>query len=256
MFSYFYHQRIRKSVAIFGTLFNNIYVIRQGATRSYSQVKVPLSYAPSRKYLDRIRENPTLIDDTNVAIKLPRMAFEITSIDYDAGRQLPKNNNFQTVSTGGSLRENFTSAVPYNIGFQLSIFAKTQDDALQVVEQILPYFNPQYTLTVKPFDDHTDIKEDVPISLVGVDFADDYEGALEQRRIITYTLSFQMYINFYGPINNRGVIRTSITNVFDQNAGLSDSDLLMETLTTTPDPSGVIGLADSDFGFNTVITYP
>ena len=137
--TWFYHQRLRKSVAVFGTLFNNLYVLRKdGSGKVLSQVKVPLSYAPSRKYLERIRENPNLDTDTKVAIKLPRMSFEIISIQYDAGRQLQKTNTFQQSGSTNALRNKFYTFVPYNIGFQLSIYTKTQDDALQIVEQILP----------------------------------------------------------------------------------------------------------------------
>lgn len=249
--THFYHERLRKSVAVFGALFNNLYVIRKNSSNQViSQVKVPLSYAPRRKFLDRIRENPDL-DDTKVAMKLPRMSFEITTIGYDQGRQLPKTNNFQQAGTSPELRNKFYSYVPYNLGFQLNIYAKNQDDALQVVEQILPYFNPQYTLTLKPFADYPEIKEDVPIALNAVDFADDYEGALEQRRTIVYTLSFDMRINFYGPILSKNVIRKSINNIYDISTGVT-GDNFTGRVTVTPDPLTAIGLADSDFGFTEV----
>jgi len=253
MFTHFYHQKLRKSVAVFGTLFNNIYVLRQNSSNQViSQVKVPLSYGPKRKFLERIRQNTDLDNDTKVAIKLPRMSFEITSIQYDASRQLQKVNNYTQRGTSANTRNKFNTFVPYNIGFQLSIYAKNQDDSLQIVEQILPYFNPQYTLTMKPFADHPSIKEDVPIALVGVDFSDDYEGALEQRRTIIYTLSFDMRINFYGPISETGVITRAIADVFDT----GNTDKQFTRVTTTPNPANI--LADSDFGFNYVIdeTFP
>ena len=116
------------------------------------------------KYLERIRENPSLENDTKVAIKLPRMSFEIINIDYDLSRQLTKVGNFNTVGSSPLNRQKFYSPVPYNIDFQLNIYAKNQDDALQIVEQILPTFNPQYTLTIKPFKEvYPDFLEDVPI---------------------------------------------------------------------------------------------
>jgi hypothetical protein len=246
--THFYHQRIRKSVAVFGTLFNNLYVLRKDSSgQVISQVKVPLSYGPQRKFLDRIRENPDLDTDTKVAIKLPRMSFEIISIQYDQGRQLQKSNTFTQAGTGLGSRKKFYSFVPYNVGMQLSIYAKTQDDALQIVEQILPTFNPQYTLTIKPIDGYPNIKEDMPIALTGVDFSDDYESPLEARRTIIYTLTFDMRINFYGPIANSSVIRTALTNVYEQNRGLADSDLQVAKYRTRPEPFGI--LADSDFGF-------
>ena len=150
---HFYHEKIRKSVAIFGALFNNIYVVRKtkAGQKSYSQVKVPLSYAPKNKYLERIRDVPDLQSDTRVAIKLPRMSFEIIAFTYDNTRQLTKVSNFKTAGSGVQNRQQFYSPVPYSINFQLNIYSKTQDDALQVVEQILPTFNPQYTLSIFPF---------------------------------------------------------------------------------------------------------
>ena len=247
MFTHFYHQKLRKSVAVFGTLFNNIYVLRQNSSNQViSQIKVPLAYGPQRKFLDRIRQNTDLDTDTKVAIKLPRMSFEISSIQYDASRQLQKINNFTQRGSASTNRNKFNSFVPYTVGFQLSIYAKNQDDALQIVEQILPYFNPQYTLTMKPFASYPDVKEDIPIALVGVDFSDDYEGTLEQRRTIIYTLSFDMRVNFYGPIAETGVITKAIADVFDTD-NTSDQ---YQRITTTPNPLNI--LADSDFGFNYV----
>lgn len=246
--THFYHQRIRKSVAVFGTLFNNLYALRKDASGNViSQVKVPLSYGPARKFLARIRENPDLDTDTKVAIKLPRMSFEVLSIQYDQGRQLQKTNTFTQAGTSFGSRKKFYSFVPYNIGFQLSIFAKNQDDALQLVEQILPYFNPQYTVTIKPVDGYPNIKEDMPIALTGVDFSDDYESPIETRRTIIYTLTFDMKINFYGPVTNSNVIRTAITNISEQNRGLLDSDQPVAKFRTRPKPFAVS--ADSDFSF-------
>jgi len=251
--THFYHQRLRKSVAVFGTLFNNIYVLRKDSGgQVISQVKVPLSYAPKQKYLERIRENPDLDTDTKVAIKLPRMSFEIVNITYDSSRQLQKNNSFSQTGTANTNRNKFSAYVPYNVSFQLSIYAKNQDDALQIVEQIIPYFNPQYTLTLKPFAEYPDIKEDVPITLVSVDFTDDYEGAMEARRTIIYTLSFDMKVNFYGPIANTTIIRKVKTDIYLMNAGLRDSDIALERIEVTPDPANAS--PDSDYGFNTLIT--
>jgi hypothetical protein len=137
--------------------------------------------------------------------------------------------------------------VPYNIGFELYILSKQADDALQIIEQVIPYFAPQYTLTMKPFADIPTLTEDVPLTLNSVAFQDDYEGALEQRRTIIYTLSFEMKISFYGPKNQGSVIRDVRSNLFLQQNGLNDSDTYLETLKTTPTPSGIS--ADSDYGF-------
>ena len=248
--THFYHQKVRTCVAIFGKLFNNIYVVRPS-----SQLKVPLSYAPKQKYLERIRENPDLSANSQVAIKLPRMSFEITSFAYDATRQLTKVSNFNTFGTSNTNKQKFYSPVPYSVNFQLNVYAKSQDDALQIVEQILPTFNPQYTLTIKPFStEYPDFKEDIPIVIQGLSFSDDFEGSMEQRRTIIYTLDFEMKVSFYGPINTSDIIRTSKATFFDIGAGLLDSDIGLERIDTTPDPTSVFGMPDSDFGFSNTIT--
>jgi hypothetical protein len=249
--SYFYHERIRKSVAIFGRLFNNIYVIRKNSSGGVlNQLKVPLAYAPRAKYLERIRENNSLENNTTVAIKLPRMSFEITDISYDLSRQLAKVGNFNTKGSSLEKRQKFYSPVPYNLGFSLSIYAKSQDDALQILEQIIPSFNPQYTLSIYPFKDiYPDFVEDVPIAITGVTFSDDYESQLEVRRTIIYTITFEMKVQFYGNIENKNIIRRSDIEIYDMNAGLNDSDIYLERVSITPNPLSAIGLPDSDFGF-------
>jgi hypothetical protein len=255
--THFYHSKTKKAVALFGRLFNNIYIIRKNSSGAViSQLKVPLSYAPKQKYLERIRENPNLNEDTQVAIKLPRMSFEITSISYDAQRQLAKVGNFTTISSTGDTtkRQKFFNPVPYSINFQLNAYAKSQDDALQIIEQILPTFNPQYALTIKPFQtEYPDFKEDIQVIINGVSFSDDFEGAMEQRRTIIYSLDFEMKLSYHGPIADNSVIRDARTKIFDINAGLNDSDIGLETIIVTPNPSDVIGLDDSTFGFSTTI---
>jgi hypothetical protein len=255
--THFYHSKTKKAVALFGRLFNNIYVIRKNSSGAViSQLKVPLSYAPKQKYLERIRENPNLNEDTQVAIKLPRMSFEITSIAYDAQRQLAKVGNFTTISSTGDTtkRQKFFNPVPYSINFQLNAYAKSQDDALQIVEQILPTFNPQYALTIKPFQtEYPDFKEDIQVIIQGVSFSDDFEGAMEQRRTIIYSLDFEMKLSYHGPIADNSIIRDARTKIFDIKAGLNDSDIGLETIVVTPNPSNIIGLDDSTFGFSTTI---
>lgn len=251
--THFYHEKIRKSVSIFGRLFNNLYVIRKNSSGGVlNQLKVPLAYAPRIKYLERIRQNADLNSDTKVALKLPRMSFEITSFNYDNTRQLTKTSKFSSGGTTRETRQKFNAPVPYNINFQLNIYAKNQDDALQLVEQILPTFNPQYTLSIYPFRSiYPNFVEDVPIAITGVTFEDDYQSTLEQRRTIIYNLTFEMKVQFYGDIENKEVIREAEARIFEMNAGLNnDSDIYLERVTVTPNPTSVIGLPDSDFGFN------
>ena len=250
--NWFYHKRVRTAVSVFGSLFNDIYVLRQNSSgETISQVKVPLSYAPKKSFIERLGEMANGEEaERRVAIKLPRMSFEISTMTYDPERQLPKMNSFSSTVGGDATKKNqFYSSVPYDIGFEVNIYAKSQDDALQMVEQILPYFNPQYTVSVKPFNvDHPEISEDVPIILSGVSFSDGYEGSIGDRRTIIYTLTFNMKINFYGPMSTRGVIREVNNNLYIL-SGDSDREDFQIRLQTTPTPVGVG--ADSDYGFST-----
>lgn len=209
--SHFYHQRIRKAVAVFGSLFNNINVIRKNsAGEVISQVKVPLSYAPKRDFLTRMDNMLNgEVNERQIALKLPRMSFEIVAMNYDPVRQLPKMNNCVKAPTTytGSATQLYTP-VPYNVNFQLNVYGKSQDDVLQIIEQILPYFTPQYTVTVKPLSEY-DVKEDTPITMTGITFSDDYEGAIENRRSIIYTLDFEMKISLYKGVAATGTVITS-----------------------------------------------
>ena len=250
---HFYHKRVRTAVSVFGSLFNNLNVIRTNASNQViSQVKVPLSYAPKKNFLARIEDMANGEGaERKVAIKLPRMSFEITNMVYDATRQLPKMNTLSKAITNSiNTREKLYSATPYNISFQLNIYAKSQDDALQIVEQILPYFTPQYTVTVKPFADIPTLLEDVPVNLNSVVMQDNFEGALGDRRTIVYSLDFDMKILLHGPLSDDGqkVIRDVRTNYFLQGA---DSDEYLHTTKLLPNPVGVS--ADSDYGFT--LTY-
>mgnify|MGYP003317190312 FL=1 len=223
--TYFYHKRVRSAVSVFGSLFNNLYVLRKNsAGQTISQVKVPLSYAPKRNFIARLESmNNGEEAERRVAIKLPRMSFEITSIAYDETRQLNKMNTLNKVVSGSTTtRQKIFSHTPYNINFDLNVYAKSQDDALQIVEQVFPFFTPQYTVTVKPFSNITDLTEDVPITLTSTNFSDDFEGAIEQRRTIVYTLSFEMKINFYGPLNQSKIIREVSNNLFIDDMGVDD----------------------------------
>lgn len=252
--SHFYHEKTRKAVAIFGRLFNNVYIIRKNASGAViSQIKLPLAYAPKSRYIDRIRENPELSTDEDVAIKLPRASFEISNFSYDTTRQLTKLSNFSKPGSTGSQRTKMYSPVPYNLGFTLNIYAKSHDDALQVVEQILPTFNPQYTVTIKPFaDKYPDFVEDIPIIIQQVAFTDDFDGSLQSRRTIIYTLEFEMKLQYYGSLDaESAIIREANADIFFDSTNLTDSDKRVERLSVTPDPLNVN--PDSDYGFNTTI---
>ena len=147
--TYYYHEIIRKTVIAFGTVFNEIYIRHKDSSGdSISEMKVPLAYGPIQKFLARLQQQPEL--NKPVAITLPRMSFEMTSIQYDSTRKANITQTFKAVD-GGNMKKVFMP-VPYNIGFQLSIMTKLQDDSLQIVEQILPYFQPSFNLTVDLID--------------------------------------------------------------------------------------------------------
>ena len=203
---HFYHATMRKSVAVFGTLFNNINVIRKdGSGGILNQIKVPLAYGPKQKFLARLDQEAGF--EAPLAIKLPRMAFEISSLEIDDSQKLQKKNKI--VETHGSdvtKRKTISHYTSYNIGMSLFILTKNQDDGLQIMEQILPYFQPDYTVTIKPVDNFT-LKQDVPIILDSVAIDDQYEGDFTERRVLTYQLDFTMKMKFYGPTKDVGLIR-------------------------------------------------
>jgi len=203
---HFYHATMRKAVAVFGTLFNNISVIRKdGSGNVMNQVKVPLAYGPKQKFLARLDQNTN--SDASMAIKLPRMAFEITSLELDSTQKLAKRNVIlENHATDSNKKKTIKQQVAYNINMSLYILAKNQDDGLQVVEQILPYFQPEYTITIRPIDGYQ-YKQDVPVILTGVNIADDYEGDFQTRRVLTYQLDFTMKMKFFGPSGDQGIIK-------------------------------------------------
>jgi len=235
MFSqYFYHEHTRRAVAVFGTLFNDLYVIkRDGAGNQLQQIKVPLSYGPRQKFLARIRQEEQLTDP-RLAIKLPRMSFEITSISYDESTRLTRGTQYKIPSASDPFgaRTMFYPST-YRLGFELNIISKHQDDALQILEQILPYFQPEYTVTVNEVDNS--FKSDMPFVLNDVSLSDDYEGDFETRRSLIYTLSFETRIKYYGPLSDAGnEIRETKTNLSDLDMTSSGLPFSIQRITITP----------------------
>jgi hypothetical protein len=212
---HFYHAILRKSVAVFGTLFNDIKVVRKdnnGIVKD--QQRVPLSYGPKQKFLARLDQQANL-DDPKVALKLPRMSFEITNMSYDTATKTSALNTI-TTDTTQTTRSTVGQMTPYVVDMQLNIIAKNQDDALQIFEQIVPYFQPTYTLSVK-FVDGLDKSFDVPITLTAINLQDEYEGEFTTRRSLIYTLDFSMKVKFFGPKAEQGIVTTVSTDVNDIN---------------------------------------
>ena len=243
----FYHETMRNVIVAFGTLFNNIHLVRKNNSGTVTQtMKVPLAYGPRQKWLTRLDADAKL--DTKVAITLPRLGFEIQNLSYDPSRKLNRVQKFKKVKSSSDDANKLDSQfmpVPYNLDIELYAMAKNSDDALQIVEQILPYFQPDYTVTI---NDNADmgIKRDVPLILNSVGYEDNYEGEFQQRRAIIYTMDFTAKFYLYGPVSSSKVIKTvqadSYTDMPDQ------SPKREQRYTVTPSPATAD--ADDDFGFN------
>ena len=238
--TYSYHEIFRKTVVAFGTLFNNIEL-----RRTDEVMKVPLAYGPKQKFLARLDQNP---DPTNkrVQITLPRISFEINGITYDSSRKVSPTQKIK-IAKDSDDNKNVFMPIPYNLSFELAIISKNQEDGLQVLEQILPYFQPHYNLPVKLLSDVNETK-DVPVVLNSVDYEDDYEGDFSTRRAIIYTLQFTVKTYLYGPVTDSKVIKKVITDYYtDTNTSTAPREV---RYTIQPDP--VDADADDDFGFGIV----
>jgi len=210
----FYHGIIRKCIVGFGSLFSNIYIDRRQGDSVTGEViqrlRIPLAYAPKEKWLVRLEQDPNLENYTQVS--LPRMSFEIIGYMYDSTRKMNRMNQIKCGDgTSTSLTTMYTP-VPYNLDLTLYILTKTQEDGLQIIEQILPTFTPEYTLTVNVVPE-MNMKINVPVILNSVSVQDEYDGDFQSRRFVTHTLNFQMKLNLFGAISGQNVIDTVNANV-------------------------------------------
>ena len=217
MLEKFYHSTIRKAIISFGNLFNNMYVDRRNADGEAVQtLKVPLSYAPKQKFLSRIAAITDADAKKDVQVILPRMGFEMLSINYDPNRRVSYVQQSRQVTSRTQAETQYAPS-PYNINVALYIYAKNQDDGLQILEQILPYFNPDFNLSITAIPE-LNIQNDLPIVLDDISYDDQYEGEYTQRRAIVWTLSFTVKLNFYGPITKQGLIQFAKVNFFNDEA--------------------------------------
>ena len=251
---HFYHKSIRNTVIAFGTIFNNINIRRLDSSGNPLQkIRVPLSYAPKEKFIARLDQNANLTgDDSSVAITLPRMSFDVTGYAYDPSRKLNKNQQYSVAkNASGDEKKVYTqySPVPYDVSFELNVFTATSDDGLQIIEQILPYFQPDYTVTM--IEDRTmDTKRDIPFILNNVDFEDSYTGSLTTSRRIIYTLTFTAKIYLFGPIATTPVIKTVSGDLYPDTA---DNAPRVERVTVTPNPSS--SDKDDDYTYTTTLDF-
>ena len=239
---HFYHKKIRNTVIAFGTIFNNVNIKRLDSSGNPLQnIKVPLSYSPKEKFLARLDAQQDLTgDDSKVAITLPRMSFEITGYSYDATRKLNKNQKITKVTTNADTTKlnNQYMPVPYNVNFSLNVYTANSDDGLQIIEQILPFFQPDYTVTM--IEDRTmDTKRDIPFILNSVDYEDSYTGSLTSLRRIIYTLQFTAKVYLYGPISTSAIIKKVSADLYSDTGSNAPR---VERVTVQPNPTS----ADKD----------
>ena len=250
--NYFYNESMRRMTIGFGQIFNNIQIKRKDDTGKVIQtIRVPLAYGPKEKFLVRLDQQSSL-DNREFAITLPRMGFEIAGISYDPTRKLTRIQKFKQVKSnkdGKVLDFNYTP-VPYNISYNLFSFTASAEAGLQIIEQILPFFQPDFTVTINAIPT-LNIKRDIPIILNSVNYDDTYSGDFTTRRAVIYTLNFTAKTYLFGPSTSQKVIKTVQTDQY------SDTDRVNKAresrIIVVPDPTTAD--ADDDFGFTTTIDF-
>ena len=252
--THFYNEGMRRLTIAFGQIFNNIVVQTKDANGSVvKRFTVPLAYAPKAKFIVRLTQQGDLMDK-QFATVLPRMGFEISGIEYDPSRKLNKLQKFRKPKTDGSTSDQTNkmdfnySPVPYNITYKLFIFTATAENGLQIVEQIVPYFQPDYTVTINMVPD-LGIKRDVPIIIGNIQYEDSYSGNFDVRRAVIYTITFTAKTYLYGPATAGGIVRKVQSDLGTD----SVSKAREERIVITPDPS--TAKPGDDFGFTTTISF-
>ena len=262
--SHFYNEVTRKTIIAFGTLFNNISLKKTDPSTNavLEESKVPLAYGPRQKFLTRLEQMESAT--RKVSITIPRLYFEMNSIDYDPARKTAPTQKYKTIINNDQdeVRVQFTP-VPYNLGFELGIIAQSQDDALQILESILPYFQPSFSITLNLVPDMNE-KRDIAIVLNNINYEDEWDESFMNRRWITYTLNFSVKTYFYGPYSTADVINKAIIH-----ETIGDLAVNRRAVTRTYTPKAktdinqdgnidaaddLLVTADDDFGFNEGIT--
>lgn len=250
----FYHETIRRMVVTFGTIFNNINLVRKDNNGNIVQkMKVPLAYGPKQKFLTRLDQDANL--DSKVAITLPRLGFEIQNLAYDPARKLNRVQKFKKAKNSSTkLVDSQYMPVPYNLDFELYAMAKQSDDALQMIEQIVPYFQPDYTVTINDMSD-MGIKRDVPIILNSINYEDSYRGDFTERRAIIYTLNFTCKFYLYGPVTSDKVIKQVQVDQYSDLPVNTPAREQRYTVTPTPTTATIADVDGDDFGFNETVSF-
>ena len=238
-----YRGTLRNYVIAFGTIFDDVDIERKDSNGTTQQIiRVPVSYGPMQKYLARVNTQ------AETAIVLPRMSFEISSLSYDPARKMVKTGGYKKQDTSDNTVQLFVyNPVPYDIGMTLSIITKNAEDGTQILEQVLPFFTPSFTLPIKDTDD-MGITRDTPITLESVDTQDEYEGDFLTRRALIWTLSFNIKGYLYANTQRQEQIRKAITNIKNQ-------DLQTQSYAKSEiEPNPLTATSTDDFGFSETIT--
>jgi hypothetical protein len=240
----YYWQTIRRNVVCFGNIFKDITLVKYNReTRNeIDQRIVPLVYAGKENYLTRLESAPEL--PRPVELVLPSLSFMINSLTYDPSRKLQSSlQNLAQGSGGGNSVLTQYGPVPYNLGFELNIYHRNIDDGLQILEQILPFFNPDYTLTMS-FVDEMNITRNIPLILNNIDIPTEFEGdATQTERRLVWTLNFTMQTYLYGPVTQAGLITQATANTIYFSQGTQDEEALV--LTTSNTALGTFALGET-----------
>lgn len=226
--AHFYNRTIRKVVVAFGTMFNDIQLQRynKDGTRAYEIFKVPLSYGTKEKYLTRITSDPDLTK--SIATTVPRMSFELTGMSYDTSRKLPTTiRNFSANTSTTSLQTQYLP-VPYDFEFSMSIYVRNTEDGTQILEQILPFFTPDFNVTVN-FIPGMDQKYDMPVKLNSVNTTTDYEGDFMSTRLIMWDLTFTAKGYIWPPVQNGKIIRQTTENIYIDVSSIDGQRVIVHT---------------------------
>jgi len=260
--NHFYHEIIKKNVKAFGTIFNNVQIEKKDPETGavIRQEKVALAYGPKSKFLARLDQDPST--ERKVSITMPRISFEMTGITYDSSRKTSPIQKYLKKDNADAVSVQYMP-VPYNLEFELGILSRNQDDALQILEQILPYFQPSFNVTINLIPE-MDEKKDLPIILNNINYEDDYEDDMMRRRAIIYTLSFTLKTYMYGPVTDAQIIRKATVfetlGDFQQHRRSVRYDVTPKALTDQDGDNDVdtaddaLLMPDDDFGFNEGIT--
>ena len=222
----FYNRTIRKIVVAFGTVFNDIYLVRytKDGVTAKETIKVPLNWGAKEKYITRLTSDPTLTK--SIATTLPRISFEMTGMSYDSSRKLPTTVRNFSANNSTSVKTQYVP-VPYNFDFSLSIYVRNTEDGTQILEQILPFFTPDFSVTVD-FIPSMDPKYDMPIILNSVSNEVDYEGDMMATRMIIWNLEFTAKGHIWPPIKTVKVITTANTNLYIQPNSLLEQQVYVD----------------------------